>query len=463
MQTRWARRQRDAIAIASRLIVAVGLCFSVVLAGAVRADASPPAAVDITLVLAGPTVAAMTVTWTPPNSTGGNPIANYEYRSQVDGGVFGPTTPLGPSTARSATLPCAAPATAAHGCSYEVRANNGLPGAWSTAVGTTWAPPSLPTLGRADAGPTAGTAVLRWRPSKNTGGLPVSYEYEVNDGTGWAPPVTIDPSSVTITTGGPWPVAEAPVPCSLSSTPPAGCSYLMLAANAAGPTLPTGTRLARLRRPGPSLAVQAGTTLVLLGSGMASQTVTWQLPDNNGGTAVTRNKVFLCSTANGLACANSSRNWTLLTDLTGSPPATTASATCPANGRCGYEVWAGNAIGHSWAIGYAAPAPPTALVAVADPSVSGQIDLSWFATVDAGTTFGHYVLFECGATQSCQSGRWTTVAADAAPWTRIDLSGTATVASFACGVAATCMFRVGYVDAAGNIGGVSNSTTATGQ
>jgi hypothetical protein len=55
------------------------------------------------------------------------------------------------------------------------------------------------------------------------------------------------------------------------------------------------------------------------------------------------------------------------------------------------------------------------------------------------------------------------VPGDAAPWTRTDLSGTGTTQTFACGVLHACVFRIGYVDASGHIGGVTNSVIASGQ
>ena len=125
-------------------------------------------------------------------------------------------------------------------------------------------------------------------------------------------------------------------------------------------------------------------------------------------------------------------------------------------------MWAKNPSGKGWVWTFVGPTPPTALAATASTTTTGQIDLQWLNTFDPGAAFGHYVLFECGANQACANGSWTHDPADAAPWTRVDLSGTATTASYPCGTVTACTFRVGYVDAAGNIGGVSNAVVLVG-
>jgi hypothetical protein len=74
------------------------------------------------------------------------------------------------------------------------------------------------------------------------------------------------------------------------------------------------------------------------------------------------------------------------------------------------------------------------------------------------------VLFVCSVADVCDTGSWTTSPTELMSWTQIDLSGTATTTSYACGFSIPCEFRVGYIDGStpGAIGGVSNEVTATG-
>ena len=198
---------------------------------------------------------------------------------------------------------------------------------------------------------------------------------------------------------------------------------------------------------------------VALGTGAAAQAISWDAPVNVGGLALTDYLVYACTTSGGSLCTNTSPGWVQINDIVGSPPGTDTMHDCPANGRCGYEVWAKNPRGKGWVFGFAGSGGPTGL---SGSSVAGHVDLQWLNPVNPGN-FGHYVLFECNTTLVCSNGSWTNVPADAAPWTAADLPGTGTSTSYVCGVGVQCMFRVGYVDADGNIGGVSNAVTLTGQ
>jgi hypothetical protein len=102
------------------------------------------------------------------------------------------------------------------------------------------------------------------------------------------------------------------------------------------------------------------------------------------------------------------------------------------------------------------------VTATPSTATAGAVSLSWNAVNDTGVAGGNVVLFECSIADDCNTGSWTANPADLAPWTRVDLSSTATSTSFQCGVVVSCVFRVGYVDGAGNISGVSNSVIATG-
>src|SRR5262249_24262744 len=163
---------------------------------------------------------------------------------------------------------CPAPKAPGHGCTYEIRANNGTVGPFSASRSAIWAAPSSPVLGRALAGPAAGTATLWWRPSSHTGGLPVAYFYEVNSGSGYGPAVEISSDAINETTA-PWPVDTATAPCTATSG--TGCQYLMIAANAAGASAISAQRTAYFIAPGRVAGFQVTTTSVGLGSGDAAQ------------------------------------------------------------------------------------------------------------------------------------------------------------------------------------------------
>jgi hypothetical protein len=459
MAGRWAFQRASLRSAAPRVATCIVLVAGATLVAASPAAASAPSAPSITGLVAGPGVGVMSLRWSAPKFSGGALITGYEYRVQIDNGSFSLQAPLATATATRAVAPCLAPAAAGHGCAYEVRATNGTPGAWSIPVAATWLPPSIAILGRSVGGPDVNTATLQWRAPKTSGGLEVSYQYMIDAGSGFSGPFTIDPATITAVTTYAFPVLSAMLPCAPTG-PVLACSFILAAVNAAGTSMQSKTRVAAFRHPGPPTDLQVETSAVALGTGAATQAVSWNAPLNVGGLPLTDNAVYACSTAGGSACFNTSSGWVPFADLTGSPPATATVYGCPANGRCAYEVFAKNARGKGWAFTFAGSGGPTNL---SGTSVAGHIDLQWLNPVTPGTSFGNFVLFACNTAQNCTNGSWTNVPGDAAPWTRVDLSGTATATSYVCGVGTQCMFRVGYVDGAGNIGGVSNAVTLTGQ
>ena len=380
--------------VAPRIAACAALVVGTAIVTAAPASAAAPSAPTITSLIAGPAVGLMSLKWSRPLSSGGAAITGYEYRVQIDNGPFSLASALSPPNIKRATAPCLAPAPAGV-CNYEVRATNGTGGAWSTPVGASWSVPSVPTLGRALAGPAAGVATLSWRAPKTSGGLPVTYQYTVNGGSGWSALTDIDPNSITVAPGH-FAVLSATLPCVISG-PVNGCSYIVNARNSVGASGSSQPRTGILRRPGPPTDLQIVTSSVALGTGAASQSLTWNAPVNVGGQALTDYQVLACATSTGSDCTNNSPGWLQFIDIVGNPPDTATTHDCPANGRCAYEVWAKNASGKGWTVAFAGPSPPSAFVATASTTTSGQVDLSWLDPVDTGTAFGHFVLFECGA------------------------------------------------------------------
>jgi hypothetical protein len=453
----WASRRASVRFVAPRIATCVVLVAGGALVAAGPAAALGPSAPTITRLTAGPAVGAMSLRWSAPKDLGGAPLTGYEYRVQIDDGPFSGPAPIATAADKRGVAPCPAPASAGHGCTYEVRATNGTPGAWSIPVGATWLPPSIAVLGKSVGGPAANTATLSWRVPKTSGGLEVGYQYMVDAGSGFTGPFTIDPLTITALPTIKFAVLSAPVPCA-PTTAVLACSYVLTAVNDAGASAPSKTRIAWFRHPGPPTGLQMYTSSVALGTGVATQAVSWIEPTDVGGYGVTDYVVQACSTAGGSLCQNTSPGWAQVADLFGSPPPTDTTHGCPANGRCAYEVWAKNPLGKGWVFGYAGSGGPTNLSGTPAP---GQSNLSWLGPANPGP-FGHYILFECDNNQLCGNGSWTNVPGDAAPWNRIDLSGTATTTTYVCPSNRVCMFRVGYTDADGNIGGVSNSVLVSG-
>jgi titin len=456
------RRNRILGALAALVLGVVGVGWFPTAAYAV----SPPSAPSITSLKGGPAAGEMTLKWSIPASNGGAAIASYEVRYAVDGGAFSSSTFSYVASVRSATIACPAPATPGHGCSFSVRANNGLNGAWSTTKTAVWAKPTAPALSTAVAGPGAGQARLTFKAPSSNGGLAVTgYEFAINIGFGFGGWNAIDPQSITTLQTTPRPVYLAVVPCLLTTIGgPAGCKYKVRAFNSVGASPASAILTAPLTAPAKAQNLIAHTDTVALGSGSANQTISWSAPASTGGLAISDTTLLRCSTANGSLCKDYSpaSDWTVVNDYTGSPATVTTTSTCPENGRCAYEVKAYNAKGSSFVIGFAAPSPPTSLVATPSTTTAGNVNLTWSSPFDVGTSFGHYVVFQCSTSDNCSSGSWTTAPGDAAPWTATDLVGTATSTSVACGISTPCEFRIGYVGSGGHVGGVTNAVTAVG-
>jgi hypothetical protein len=429
--------------------------------GAAWSAPSPPLLVTAT---AGPSTGNMSLRWLPPSSNGGVNITSYDYEYQVDGaGAWSAPAQISASGAgRSGVAACGAPQSAGHGCAFRVIARNGITPLFDNSSLPTptrlWTVPAAPSLVTAIAGLGASQATVSWRPPRTDGGLGITgYSYDVNAGS-WSGPTTIPSWSTTITPTGP--LYSATVACSLSLGSDTGCAYRIHAVNDVGASSPSPVRIAPLKIPGQVGSLHGATTSVALGSGDASQTVTWTAPATTGGLAITKYATAMCSTALGSSCRQSSPGWTLLPDVI--PPTTTMSETCAANGRCSYMIEAISAKGTGhFALAYASPGPARALTAVPSTAVAGQVDLTWLSPVNTGTGFGNYVVFACNTADTCSSGAWTNPSSSITPWVETDLVGTATTASYDCGYPNTCEFRVGYIDSGGNIGGVSNLATAS--
>ncbi|HEV7525685.1 MAG TPA: hypothetical protein VGP92_12015 [Acidimicrobiia bacterium] len=457
---------------AARLGALVAIAAAAVAVSATPAWAAAPTKPTAFSVTAGPSVGNMTLHWGAPTSTGGAAISSYAYEVQVDG-VLGawsaPTTIAGGGAARSAVVPCPAPQTIGHGCAFQIQANNGTASAFATSAVVNWAVPSAPLMRFPIAGPSSGAAMISWRAPASTGGLPVAYTYDTSDGIAWSGPTAINLGTATQTNTSLGVVYSLPVGCTLAIGNTTGCAYRMHAVNAVGTGPVSSPRTALLTVPGSGSTLTVTTTSVALGSGNASQTISWTPPAKSGGLVVDRYRVFACSTSfGGTSCGNASPGWSAaIADYSTAPLPTSTTYQCPDNGHCAYELWTSNAAkpnGRAWRLATSHPVGPIVLSATGNPSAKAQVDLHWTGPADVGTAFGHYVLWECDSTNDCaNNGTWTNPGSAPAPWTKTDLVGTATSTTYHCAAFPTsCTFRVGYIDASGAIGGVTNPVTAAG-
>jgi hypothetical protein len=401
---------------------------------------------------------SMTLSWSGPASNGGVGIKSYAYQyaphyppNTTPVWITG-TTPI-TAAKRSVSVPCDS------SCAFRLEARNGITGSNWTTLST----PTAPTLNTAVfVSPLPQIATLTWHAPSIDNGLALlsgasGWNYAVNSGSGFgsstpfAGTVTYSSSThaYTATTQ-----ADCAAPTSAS-----GCSYEVRAVNADGGGAWSTSRAAAFHAPAPITNLVVSTMSVDLSTGKATQHVSWSATSNSGGLPVNY-LAWRCSTATGSSCKNSSKVWTLIAAGT----ATSLSANCQPNGQCFYEIWATNAKGTTYTINTAHPAGPTSFVANPDSIVGDQVDLSWVGTGNTGVSPGHYELFVCNSSVGCDphnSVIWNSSSFSDPNWTETDVTadvvngiGTTT---YACGVGNTCAFVVGYIDAAGTIGGVSTA------
>jgi hypothetical protein len=405
------------------------------------------------------TAGFMQLSWAAPATNGGVGIKSYAYQyapqyppNTVPNWVAG-TTPI-TATMRSVSVPCNS------ACAFRMEAANGITGSNWTTLST----PPAPTLSAATfVSPTPHVATLAWHAPSSDGGLALlsggsAWKYQVNSGSSFGPP-TAFPGAITYSATTNTFTATTQADCAALNSA-SGCSYEVQAVNADGGGSWSAIRLAAFHAPAPVPGVAVSTSAVDLSTGKATQHVSWSVTNNSGGLPVLYTP-WRCSTATGSSCKNSSKAWVQI-----APAGTSTSlvTTCPPNGRCVYEIWVSNAKGNASAVNFAHPASPTLFTANPDPAVGDKIDLSWAATTDTGVNPGHYELFICSSATGCNphsSVIWDSTSFSDPNWTETDVTadvvnGTGTT-SYMCGIGNTCAFDVGYIDAAGTIGGVSTA------
>ncbi|MTA27758.1 MAG: hypothetical protein F2562_02745, partial [Actinobacteria bacterium] len=349
----------------------------------------PDAATAVTLV---PGDSQLSVSWSPPSSNGGLPIALYRVEQSIGGGVWSTaTTVAGSSTSAVITgLSNGTPV------SVRVVAVNSL-GESIPSVPSTSTPvnvPTEPSLVAAVAGDSS--VALEWSIPAGDGGAPIiGYRVEMNDGSGWV--------TITSSTGNP---GLLHIVSGLTN----GVShqFRVSALNASGSSVTSNTMSAT-----PFSTASAPTTLTVT-SGNGRLDLAWSTPATNGGRTITGYRIF---------ASNDGSTWTTLVSNTNSTNRT-YSYTGLVNGARKYvKIAAITSAGQgamsdvATGVPFDDPSAPTGLVLTPGP---GEMLAEWVAPTSTGglPVMGYRI------ETSTDGLAWTTLIADTgSSVTRALLSG----------------------------------------
>jgi hypothetical protein len=370
--------------------------------------------------------AQVTVAWTAPTSTGGDPVSDYIIEYSANSGSTWITFADGTSSATSATVTGLTNGT---GYIFRVTARNTAGSGSASLTSSSVVPRTVPSAVPSVSG-TAGSTqvVLSWGLPVSTGGSAITdYVVEYSDDAGVTWSTFADGVSTT----------RATTVSGLTN----GSEYVfrVAAVNAAG----SGTRsqvsaaVTPYTTPGQPTAV-SGT------SGDAQVTVAWTAPSGNGGSAITNYNVQYSS--------NSGGSWTTFTRSTST--ALSAVVTGLTNGT-GYvfRVAAVNAAG---AGSYSAASSSVTPMRIASaPTMSTvtpaneQVTITWSApTSNGGSTITDY------SVQYSSSG--------GSSWSTAVLTGSTSTSFAVTGLrnGSTYVFRVAAVNSVG-VGTYSSVSSAT--
>ena len=199
-----------------------------------------PHAPKLKTVVGGPTVGQMTVKWAPPADNGGKAITGWLYDVRVDntGAWVGPLPMTGVGGgAKSTLLPCSS-TTPSGGCAYRVYAQNAIgTSPVSNSVNGAWKIPKAVKISDVVPGRPVASATISWTATADTGGLAVTYRYQVSSDGG--------PFVNGASTLGTFP-RTAIVECPGTNN----CSYKVFAQNAKGSSAASPARDHRVQPPG---------------------------------------------------------------------------------------------------------------------------------------------------------------------------------------------------------------------
>jgi hypothetical protein len=438
------------------------ICLVAALSGAAwtipAGAASPPSAPRALTVTAGPTLGAVSLSWSTPSNVGVPPLSEYGADVSLNGGPFSAITWFGSTalTANSATFPALTCSTASPGnagCSYRVYARNTTP-ATSPPSGTVvaWTTPGVPT--HLSSTPLTETTVsVAWQqPTSASGGFPpASLQYEIygnEDGAGFV--------LLTTTSAG---ATSAVVQCKGLVT----CAYQVDATfiPSDAPTQDFSGTKANAPTvdavPGPVSTLRVVDTVNDLGTGVATIAGSWSPPPS--GMPFSEYEWQRCTLAPGatLGCGAGGA-WSAGTQ-TSDPSLNDACG--PSVATCYYRVRAvrlvdGNPSSGPFRSAFVSPWAPFGVSLEPGPAL-GQISLSFTGPSETGAGGPkRYDVYEC--TSGCGSD---------ASWSPAPVSPIAYPAgpgpyAFSCAANTTCQVRVVFVDGTGSTSVASAAVSGLG-
>ncbi len=391
-------------------------------------------------VSAGPAVGMMTLGVPAPASNGGKVITGYLYDVQVDsaGAWLGPFSLTGATSPRTASCSSSNPL---GGCKYRVYAVNSIGTSLaSNALGASWTTPTGAVITSVIPGPPAASATISWIGPSNTGGLPITYSYEVSADGG---PFVAGASAL----------APSPRTATVECPGTNNCSYKVTISNAAGSALASSPVSTAFNPPGRIATLAASVASVSdlnLGSGSPTVTATWSAPPNLGGSPITSYDGRMCQGN----CDEPDPAWAGAT-VVSLGNVTTWLTPCPANLiSCSFEVRAVNAVGAGqWSSSARLTPFAVTSVAAATAAPAGNVTITWAGPAEVGAGIDHIALYRCLTTSGCgNTANW----AD----TGLTITGNPQTVTHNCGQGISCTYKVVAVGTGGAGSSASSSASA---
>jgi hypothetical protein len=420
---------------------------SVALAPLAAWAATPPSAPTSLTAVASGSTGDVTLSWSPPTSSGSSPISDYGYNLSTDGGKTWTATAWFGSTALTASVVCANSGIASNGkgCQYRVRARSaGGTGAAGSRV-ITWVLPSVPrSLVATPTDASLEAVALSWVAPVTTGAFALAYSVQTsNDGGAYS---TVTTTDLSIT-----------VPC----TGAVSCAYRVFATNGQGAG-PMTTSVPVRTVPGQVQSLSALTQSSDRGTGVSTVNLSWYTPTT--GMPADHFDLQSCTIALGAlaGCGPTGPGWSS-TAITG-PFATPVSVarTCTAGvATCYWRVRAVNENGGAGVWRTVNLQPWAVTVSVVSGPEAGQVSVSFTGPAESGPNGSpkFYKAFACSAACGSDSSWVDTGLTIAYPPSD---SSPHFAGAYPCGANVVCQVRMQFTDGRGNSGILSPTASARG-